>query len=74
MKLVGVVSHISKSKKIIIKAENIPILNSEVFSEEKEPIGMVIDIMGPVNNPFISVKPYKKENLERFINKKVYIK
>ncbi|MDT7864654.1 MAG: Gar1/Naf1 family protein [Thermoproteota archaeon] len=74
MKLVGTVSHISKSKKIIIKAEDIPKLNSEVFSEDKEAIGIVIDIMGPVSSPFISVKPYKKENLERFIGKKVYIK
>jgi RNA-binding protein involved in rRNA processing len=74
MKLIGVVSHISKSKKIIVKAENIPKLNSETFTEEKEPIGIVIDIMGPVNNPYISIKPFIKENLERFLNKKVYVK
>ncbi len=74
MKQLGFVSHISKRGRIIVKAETVPKLNTEVFDKDSKPIGIIIDILGPVTSPYLAIKPYKKEDLEKLKNEKLYIK
>lgn len=69
----GVVSHLTKRKRILVKATNIPKLNSKVYDEKGNEIGVVIDVLGPVREPYVSVKPIKKENLEEIIGKELYV-
>lgn len=74
MKKLGVVSHISRRGRIIVKAESIPKLESEVIDEKSKPVGVVIDLLGPIQNPYVAVKPYSKENLESLVGKVLYLK
>jgi RNA-binding protein len=74
MKRLGFVSHISKRGRLIVKAETIPKLFSEVYDKEQKPIGKVIDILGPVSSPFVAVKPYDKADLEKFKEAELFLK
>lgn len=74
MKKIGKVSHITNKKRIMVKAEIIPKLFTEVFNLNKKPIGKVIDVLGPIKEPFIAVKPYSKDKIEQYIGQTLYIK
>jgi rRNA processing protein Gar1 len=57
----GRVLHISSTKHIILKAENVPRIGDKVVDADLQPVGTVYDIFGPTSSPYISVKT----NLER---------
>jgi RNA-binding protein involved in rRNA processing len=74
MRKIGVVSHLSRRKRILVKAIVIPKLNTTVYDENNNEVGKVIDVLGPVKEPYISIKPNKKEGLEELIGKEIFIK
>jgi len=53
----GRVLHVSPSRNIIVKVENLPKLGETVVDENLKPIGEVFDIFGPVSSPYVAVKP-----------------
>uniref|UniRef100_A0A7C3YEB0 H/ACA RNA-protein complex protein Gar1 n=1 Tax=Geoglobus ahangari TaxID=113653 RepID=A0A7C3YEB0_9EURY len=66
LKLVGRILHISKMGNIIAKGDpkNLPRIGEEVYDSRMEKIGVVYDIIGSVNSPYIVVKPLKKKFVE----------
>ncbi len=74
MKQIGFVYNITKRGRILVKAELVPKLNTEVFDKDSNPIGIVIDVLGPVNSPYVAVKPYKKVDIQNLKNQKLYVK
>lgn len=64
VKRIGKISHVSKSGFIVVKAEELPKIGSEVCNRRLESVGYVYDIIGPVNSPFILIRP--KRVLRRF--------
>jgi RNA-binding protein len=66
LKKIGTVSHVSKSGFIVVKAKELPKIGSEVCNRRLEKIGYVYDIIGPVNSPFILIRPKDKKVLKRF--------
>jgi len=54
---IGCVLHVSSSKNIILKAENLPRIGDKVVDEHLKPIGMVFDIFGPTSSPYVAVRP-----------------
>ena len=66
IKKIGKVSHVSKSGFIIVKAKELPKVGSEVCNRKLEKIGYVYDMIGPVNSPFILIRPKDKVVLRRF--------
>ena len=72
MQRLGLVLHISPSRNIIIKVENVPKIGETVVDEKLKPIGRVFDVFGPVSSPYSSIKPsiQKPDNL---VNKTVYV-
>ncbi|MEM1589506.1 MAG: Gar1/Naf1 family protein [Candidatus Bathyarchaeia archaeon] len=52
----GCVLHVSSSKNIIVKVENVPRLGETVVDENLKPVGEVFDIFGPVSSPYVAVK------------------
>lgn len=65
----GRVVHVSRSRNIIIKVDNIPKIGSKVVDENLKSVGKVLDIFGPVSSPYASVKP-KTEEIEKSMDKK----
>ena len=71
LKRLGHVLHVSSSRNLILKAESLPKINSEVVDENLKFVGTVFDVFGPVSSPYISVKPAKPEP-RRLIEKTLY--
>jgi len=68
----GRVLHISPSRNIIIKIENIPKIGQTVVDENLKTVGKIFDLFGPVSSPYVAIKPtiLKPEELT---NKVLYI-
>jgi len=54
---IGSVLHVSSSKNMILKAENIPRIGDNVVNETFKGVGKVFDVFGPVSSPYVGVKP-----------------
>jgi len=57
----GLVLHVSPSRNIIARAENVPKIGDAVVDENLKPIGKVFDIFGPVSSPYAAIKPSIQE-------------
>ncbi len=59
-KPIGPVLHVTPSRFIVVRAsnpDNLPKIGDDVVSAGGEYIGIVCDIIGPVNEPYVIVKP-----------------
>jgi len=68
----GRVLHISPSKNIIIKIENIPKIGQTVVDENLKTVGKIFDLFGPVTSPYVAIRP-KILKPEELTNKTLYI-
>jgi RNA-binding protein len=68
----GRVVHVSQSRNIIIKLENIPKIGTVVVNENLKPVGKILDVFGPISSPYASIKPKIHETRE-LTEKAVYV-
>jgi RNA-binding protein len=68
----GRVLHVSPSRNVIIKIENIPRVGETVVDENLKTIGKIFDIFGPVSSPYASVKLTIREP-EKLADKVLYV-
>lgn len=66
MKRLGTVLHMTRNGYIVARlekeeAEKLPPLNVPVYDRDLKKIGTLLDIIGPVKNPYAVVKPANKE-------------
>lgn len=64
MRLLGEVLHVTKGGLIILKSltkKPEQILNAIVVDRSMNRIGVIVDVIGPVESPFIVVKPSSAE-------------
>ena len=72
-KRVGVATHISKSTgNLIAKAEEELNIGDYLFDQRGKRIGTVFDFFGPVEAPYVAVKPYS-EGAEKLINEPLFV-
>ncbi|MEN3035359.1 MAG: Gar1/Naf1 family protein [Candidatus Methanosuratincola sp.] len=64
MNYLGVGVHIGKSGLLTIKAKNPPRIGSSVALKGFGVVGTVIDVFGPISNPYVSVKLIRKPGAE----------
>ncbi len=57
MRVLGKPSHISSQNHIIVRASFPPSIGSRIVNESNSLVGTVIDVFGPVDKPFVSIKP-----------------
>lgn len=59
MRRLGKVLHLSKSGNLILRLEQAPVpaISARVCDYKLRVIGQVNNILGPVRNPYVSVKP-----------------
>jgi len=69
---IGNVLHVSNTKNMIIKAENIPRIGDKVTDENLKPVGTVFDVFGPTSSPYVAVKPHIKSP-EQLVNHVLYV-
>jgi rRNA processing protein Gar1 len=68
----GLVLHVSPSRKIIVKVQHTPRIGETVVDENLKPVGRVFDIIGPVSAPYAAISPSSRE-FERLVNKTIYV-
>ena len=72
MQKLGKVRALTPSKNVIVKAEKVPKIGTEVVDENLTVVGKVFDIIGPVSAPYAVVKPTINEPV-KLLNKPVYL-
>ena len=79
MKRLGTALHIVQNK-LILQSEqivgsetNIPRTNSWVVDQKRTRVGKVFDIFGPINHPYIIVRPNRSVDAAAHVGKKLYI-
>jgi len=63
MRRLGTALHISRSGNIIVKSSlrDPPPLGSRVFDKNMRRLGIVVDVIGPVEAPYVVVRPESSE-------------
>ena len=79
MKRLGTALHVVQNK-LIVQSEqvvgsetNIPRTNSWVVDQKRTRVGKVFDIFGPINHPYIIVRPNRGVDAAAHVGKKLYI-
>ena len=72
MQRLGLILHVTPSRSIIVKIENLPRIGETVVDENLKPVGRVLDILGPVSSPYATVAPSVRDP-ERLANKMAYV-
>ncbi len=60
MKSLGSLSIITKNGNLLIRTRELPNLYSTVVTSDKENVGKIIDIIGPIMDPHVVVKPNRQ--------------
>lgn len=75
MHRLGKVIHVTK-RGAVMRVEQRPELGEPVYDEEKKHVGGVLDIFGPVNSPYLAIKPARgltQDDLASLVDKELYI-
>ncbi len=75
MRRLGKVLHISKRGTIIIQTDKTPPVGrrSIVLDKKAQEVGIIIDVFGPVKTPYVSVRPRRKNDLEKLVGQMLYL-
>ena len=76
MKVLGNILHLANSGKLIVKTTKTPPAGAFVFTNDKNKIGRVGGIFGPVKNPYVSINLYRsvnKRDLENRCGEKLFV-
>ena len=79
MKRLGTALHavqnklIIQSEQIVGSETDIPRTNSWVVDQKRTRVGKVFDIFGPINHPYIIVRPNREVDAAAHVGKKLYI-
>ncbi|HUS74607.1 MAG TPA: Gar1/Naf1 family protein [Methanothrix sp.] len=79
MKRLGTALHVVQNK-LIVQSEqivgsetSIPRTNSWVVDQKRTRVGKVFDIFGPINHPYIIVRPNRGVDAAAHVGKKLYL-
>ena len=57
---------------LIVKANRMLNPGSHLVDVRNQPVGRVVDVIGPVNAPYLLVKPGKGANVQKLVNRELY--
>ncbi|WP_042697797.1 Gar1/Naf1 family protein [Thermococcus sp. PK] len=72
MKRLGKVSHYAKQGFLILRSTFAPALNDPVVDKNLQLVGTVKDVFGPVNHPYVAVKPRVKDP-QKYVGEILYV-
>jgi len=74
MKCVGRVSHLNSRNLAIVSTDDKVPKNTKIYDSEKKNIGRVVNIFGPVSEPFLAIAPNKGMRITKIVGREVYKK
>lgn len=75
MRRLGKVLHISNRGSIIIRTEKTPPVGRQaiVMDKKAQEVGIIIDVFGPVNFPYVAIKPNRGYNPQKLVGQMLYL-
>ncbi len=75
MRRLGEVLHLSKRGSLILRTEKTPPIGHHalVLDKKANRIGTIIDVFGPVGNPYVAIRPFNNTNSESLIGQVLYL-
>ncbi|NWF97067.1 MAG: H/ACA RNA-protein complex protein Gar1 [Candidatus Thorarchaeota archaeon] len=73
MRRLGRISHVSQQGHLILRTEKSPPIGAKVVDKKVKPVGTIIDVFGPVKEPYVSISPVKGVDTESIVDQVVYI-
>tara|TARA_B100000242_G_scaffold226099_1_gene166517 strand:- start:188 stop:412 length:225 start_codon:yes stop_codon:yes gene_type:complete len=74
MKCVGRVSHLNSRNLAIVSTDKKVPKNTKIYDSEKRIIGKVVNIFGPVRDPYLAIAPNKGIRITKIVGREVYKK
>jgi RNA-binding protein len=76
MRRLGKVLHVSKRGSLILRTDKTPPTGPKalVLDKEANRIGTVLDVFGPVNNPYVSIRLYEGIDAQRLVGQPLYLR
>jgi len=76
LRRLGTVLHISKRGSIILRTEKTPPVGSRsiVLDKKAKEVGVIIDVFGPVKEPYVAVRPKSDIDTSKLIGQMLYLK
>lgn len=70
----GRVSHLNSSNLAIIVAKEKVSKNTKIFDSENNHVGRVVNIFGPVKQPYLAISANKGFRVTRLVGREIYRK
>ncbi|MFX1559779.1 MAG: H/ACA ribonucleoprotein complex subunit GAR1 [Promethearchaeota archaeon] len=76
MRRLGKVLHISKRGSIILRTDKTPPVGSKsiVLDKKAQEVGEIIDVFGPVKEPYVAIRPKRDSTPSKLIGQILYLK
>jgi len=73
LRRLGVISNITYSGLLLVRAELTPKIGDTVLDPRKRKVGNVTKIFGPTESPFVTIKPSEKKASLDLIGKELFL-
>jgi len=75
MRRLGKVLHISNRGSIILRVDKTPPMGSKsiVMDKQAQEIGTIVDVFGPVANPYVAIRPRRDFDLQKLVGQMLYL-
>ena len=74
MKCLGKVAHLDSKNRAIVITKNKVEKNTKIFESESNLVGRVVNIFGPVNEPYLAISAKKGLRITKLVGREVYRK
>ena len=74
MKCLGKVAHLDSKNRAIVITKNKVEKNTKIFDSESNLVGRVVNIFGPVNEPYLAISAKKGIRITKLVGREVYRK
>ena len=76
MRRLGRVLHVSKRGSLILRTDKTPPIGPKalVLDKEAKKIGTILDVFGPVNNPYVSIRLYDGIDPYKLVGQPLYLR
>ncbi len=73
MRRLGKALHVTPRGNLIVRADEVPPMGAPVVTRRRERVGIIVDVFGPADRPYVAVRDGPSDRLEKFVGKTLYI-
>ncbi|WP_457620261.1 H/ACA ribonucleoprotein complex subunit GAR1 [Methanopyrus sp.] len=73
MRRLGRALHVTPRGNLIARADHVPPLGAPVVTRRRERVGVIVDVFGPADRPYVAIRDKSRHHLEKFVGKELFI-